>query len=313
MERQPTRIAVLAAFLAVYLIWGSTYLAIRVTLESLPPFLTSAARFMAAGALMAAWAWLRGAPLPTLSQWRAAFLVGGLLLLGGNGGVVFAVSRIPSGVVAVLVATVPLWFAMMDRRERTPLAPLALGFLGIVLLVGPSALGLGDLDPLGVAVVLLGSVCWAAGSLKSRSAGLPADPAMATGLQMLAGGALLAGAGLAAGEGALPVDPTPRALLAVLYLVVFGSLVGFSAYVWLLRHVPTRYVGTYAYVNPVIAVLLGWSFAGETLASTDLVAIGVVLASVVLLVTGRREPSAETTRPPEWLRRGRLRSAQDAA
>lgn len=313
MERQPTRFAIVAAFLAVYLIWGSTYLAIRVTVETLPPFLTSAARFLAAGALMAGWAWFRGAPLPTASQWRAAFLVGGLLLLGGNGGVVFAVSRIPSGVVAVLVATVPLWFAILDRRERTPLAPLALGFLGIVLLVGPSALGVGDLDPLGAVVVLLGSVCWAAGSLKSRTAGLPADPTMATGLQMLAGGALLAGAGLAAGEAPFPLDISPRALLAVVYLVVFGSLVGFSAYVWLLRHVPTRYVGTYAYVNPVIAVLLGWAFAGETLATMDMVAIGVVLTSVVLLVAGRREASAGAARPMAWLRRGRLPSVRGAA
>lgn len=304
--QSPNRLTVILAFAAIYLIWGSTYLAILYAVESLPPFLMAGLRFLAAGAAMFLWARFRGVPAPSAANWRSAVVVGGLLLLGGNGGVVWAEQTIPSWLAAVMVSTVPLWLALLDRKEATPLGPVALGFLGIVLLVAPAALGSSDeIHLLGALVVLASAGSWALGSLYSRTAPLPASPILATGMQMLGGGALLTIVGLSLGEHVhlATVTPTPRSLWALAYLSVFGSIVAFTAYVWLMRHVPTRQVATYAYVNPVVALLLGWAFAGETLTVLNLVAVAVILAAVVLLMRGPAPLAAAPLRPMQWLRR----------
>ncbi len=285
----------LAAFAAIYIIWGSTYLAIRFAIETLPAFLMAGARFVIAGTALYAWSRLRGAPRPTVHNWGAGAIVGGLLLLGGNGAVVWAEHRIPSGVAALLAGIVPLWIVLLDwlrprgRRPRSMVfAGLGLGLGGIVILVGPGQLGGGHVDPVATLAMVLGTFLWALGSLYSRRAPLPASPLMSTALQMLSGGALLL---LAAGLGGEwgqfnPAAVSARSALACSYLVVFGSLVAYSAYSWLLRVAPAARVATYAYVNPVVAVLLGWALAGEPLSARTLLAGTVIVTAVVLISRG---------------------------
>lgn len=301
---RPSRLQVASAFAAVYVLWGSTYLAIKFALESLPPFWMASSRFLIAGALLYVWARRRGEPKPTRIHWRSAVVVGGLLLLGGNGGVVFAEQRVPSGLAALLVATVPLWMVMLDGAgrgwRRPPLQVLlgvALGLAGVALLVGPGHFAGGHgVDPLGAGVLLLGALCWATGSLYSRRAPLPSSPLLGTAMEMLGGGACLAVAGLLSGEWHRLdlAAASPRSLLAVAYLVIFGSLVGFTAYVWLLRVCTPPLVATYAYVNPVVAVFLGWAFAGEPVTGRTLLAAAVIVGAVVLITTYRARPQAVT-------------------
>jgi drug/metabolite transporter (DMT)-like permease len=298
-ESRPSRLSIAAAFAAVYLVWGSTYLAIRFAIETLPPFLMAGVRFLTAGAILYLWARWRGAPAPEPRHWRPAAIVGGFLLLGGNGGVVWAEQRVASGLAALLVATVPLWivlFSALGPGGRRPgarvLVGVALGLVGMALLVGPGEIAGGPgADPLGAAVLVLASVSWAIGSLYSRRAPLPSSPLVATAMEMLAGGALLVLAGLASGEAARLdlAAASPRSLLAFGYLVALGSLVGFTAYVWLLRVAAPARVATYAYVNPVVAVLLGWALAGEPLTPRILVAAAVIVAAVVAITTAGTE------------------------
>lgn len=291
-SRQRFRIA--SAFAAVYVIWGSTYLAIRFAIETLPPFLMAASRFLVAGGALYAWTRLRGEPAPTFSHWRSAMIIGGLLLLVGNGGVTWAEQLVPSGITALLIGTVPLWFALQDwlwhsktRPDGRMLAGLAIGFIGVILLIGPGELlGGHTVNFAGVAVLMLSTIAWSGGSLYSRTAPLPSSPLLATAMEMLCGGALLTIVGLAAGEFARvdPAEVSMRSGLSLLYLMMFGSLVAFSAYVWLLRVVDASRVATYAYVNPVIAVFLGWAFAGEELTLRMLIAAVVIVSAVVLIV-----------------------------
>jgi len=308
-EQAPSRLRVAAAFAAVYVLWGSTYLAIRFTLESLPPFAMAASRFLIAGTLLFAWARWRGAPAPKAVHWRSATIVGVLMLLGGNGGVVWAEQRVPSGLAALLVATVPLWMVMLDgagrgwRRPPTQvLLGVAAGLAGVAMLVGPGRFAGGHgVDPLGAAVLIFASLCWTAGSLYSRRAALPASPLVATAMEMLGGGAGLAVAGLVAGDWQRLdlAAATPRSLLAVGYLIVFGSLVGFTAYVWLLRVSTPPLVATYAYVNPVVAVVLGWAFAGEPVSARTLIAAAIIVGAVMLITTYRAKPApASAATPP---------------
>jgi drug/metabolite transporter (DMT)-like permease len=299
---RPSRLRLVAAFGAVYLLWGSTYIAIRFALETLPPFWMAASRFLLAGTLLYLFARRRGAAAPEPRHWRSALVVGGLLLLGGNGGVVWAEQRVPSGLAALLVATVPLWMVTLDgvgRGWRRPpgqvLVGVGMGLAGVALLVGPARFaGGGGVDPLGAAVLLLASLSWTAGSLYSRRAPLPASPLLGTAMEMLGGGACLVVAGLVAGEWSRLdlAAASPRSLLAVAYLVVFGSLVGFTAYVWLLRVSTPPLVATYAYVNPVVAVFLGWAFANEPVTVRTLVAAGVIVGAVMLITTYRARPQA---------------------
>ncbi|MCW5891488.1 MAG: EamA family transporter [bacterium] len=288
-----------AALGVVYVVWGSTYLAIHVALETLPSFLGAGTRFLVAGGILYAWARWRGGARerPGPRQWRATAIVGGALLGGGNGGVVWAQHYIPSGVAALLVAVMPVWMALAARvlqdeplRPRTVLG-LGLGVAGIALLAGP--VDTGGVHPLGVVVCTLASISWAVGSVWSRRAPLPPRAALATGMEMLAGGALLLVVGVLAGE-PLRMDlaaASTRSWLALGYLVVFGSLLAFSCYVWLLGHAPTSLIGTYAFVNPVVAVLLGWAILGEPITPRMLVAGAVILGAVALIVSQARTPA----------------------
>ncbi len=293
--RSGLRWRVVAAFAAIYGIWGSTYLAIRFAIETVPPFLMAGARFTVAGTVLYAWARQRGAPRPTGANWAAGAAVGALLLVGGNGGLVWAEQRIPSGLAALLAGLVPLWIVLLDwlrpggvRPGGVVVAGLAFGFAGMALLVGPGNLiGGQQVDAVGALVVALATLLWAAGSLYSRRAALPASPLLATSLEMLAGGALLLLAAAITGEAARfhPGAVSLRSLLACGYLIVFGSLVGFTAYGWLLREVPAARVSTYAYVNPVVAVVLGWALAGEPLSGRTLAAAAIIVTGVVLITT----------------------------
>lgn len=291
-----------AALAVVYVVWGSTYLGIELAVRTLPPFLMLAARFLLAGGFLFAWSLARAhrpRRLPSLREWRAALVVGAALLLVGNGAVAWAEDRgVETGTAALIIASVPLWLALLDRvlyRQRLGAGAavgLVAGFGGVALLVAPAG---GNSDWLGELSLLGGAALWALGSLYSRRAPSP-SPLLGAAMQMLAGGALLALLGAATGEvGALRSGAVSFASLAgFAYLVVFGSLLGFTAYVWLLRTAPTSLVGTYAYVNPVVAVLLGTVLLDEALSWRMLAGGGVVLAAVVLLVT-RPGPRAGRT------------------
>ena len=306
--RAAARTRVLAAFAAVYVIWGSTYLAIRFAIETLPPLLMAGARFLVSGAILYEWAmWRPGSgartTLPSALEWGWGAVVGALLLLGGNGGVVWAEQRVPSGIVALIVAVVPIWMVLLDwwrpgGRRPTALvaAGLATGFVGLVVLIGLPGRGTGGGPPGGVnlasaGIAVLGSLSWAAGSIISKTPGrLPRSAVLATAIEMLAGGAFLLAFGLLAGEGArlALADVTLRSALAWTYLVLFGSLVGFTAYIWLLGHVSAARASTYAYVNPVVAVFLGWLLAGEPVTARTLVGAAIIVGAVVLITVGKK-------------------------
>lgn len=291
------RVLVLAAFAAVYLIWGSTYLGIRYALQTMPPFLMAGSRFIVAGAALTLWARASGAARPTSTQLRSACVVGALLFLGGNGGVVWAEQYLPSGVAALTVATEPLWIVVLNwarsggaRPARGVIVGLLIGFAGVWLLVESttSAGGARDSRALIATVAVMGaSVSWAVGSLYSTRAALHASPLLSAGIQMLAGGAMLAVAGTLTGEWKTfnPAGVSSVSLFSWLYLVVCGSVVAFTAYSWLLRVAAPARVATYAYVNPLIAVLLGWALAGEALTTRIVLAAMVITASVIVIVT----------------------------
>src|SRR6059058_4838589 len=289
------------AFLSIYTIWGSTYLAIRFAIETFPPFLMAAIRFLIAGGLLYAWMRLRGAPRPTRANWKAATIIGGLLLLGGNGGVTKAEQVIPSGLTAVLITIVPIWMALLELLQKNRVVPtpqvvlgLVLGFGGVILLVGPGDLAGGGLNPLWVGVLLFASLSWAIGSVYSRKASLPRTPLLGSGMEMLAGGILLLVASLISLEwvGFQPSNLSVLSLVSFIYLIVFGSLIGFSSYVWLLTKTTTARVSTYAYVNPVVAVFLGYFLAGEQLTLRTLLASSVIVIAVVVITTFKSRRTA---------------------
>jgi len=298
-----------AALVTVYLVWGSTYLAIAVANRSLPPLLMLSARFLIAGALLYGWSLRSGdvaAERPGKRQWLSAAAVGALLLVVDTGGIAWAEQRVASGVAALLVASVPLFIALLDRAffgiklGFGAAAGIATGLLGVGLLVGPSA----KIDALGAGVILVGAFSWAAGSVYSRVAPLPRRPLLSAAMQMLCAGVLLAVAGLAMGEGSrIRLGAVSAAsLAAVAFLIVFGSLVAFTAYTWLLKNASASLLSTYAYVNPAVAVFLGWALVGEHVGSKEIAAGVVILSSVALLVFGRdarvvAEPTAESLAP----------------
>jgi drug/metabolite transporter (DMT)-like permease len=295
----PPVVRLVAAFGAIYVIWGSTYLAIRFAIETMPPFTMAGLRFLVAGVLLLGWARVRGVPAPTRAQLRDGAVVGALLLLGGNGAVVWAEQWVPSGLVALLVATVPLFMVLLDWLWGGAVRPglglwagLIWGLIGVAFLVGGEEMGGGGGRQLaGGLVVLFGALSWATGSIYSRTARLPAAPRMATSLQMLWGGTFLLAAGALLGEWSRwdPGATTLRSWLALSYLIVFGSLVAFAAYVWLLTVTTAARVSTYAYVNPVVALLLGWALADERLTDRTGVAAAIILSAVVMLnVLGAR-------------------------
>jgi drug/metabolite transporter (DMT)-like permease len=296
------RAKIVLAFAAIYLIWGSTYLAIRFAIETLPPFLMAGARFVTAGVILYAVARARGAGRPSRVHWFTAFVVGSLLLLGGNGGVVWAEQRVPSGVAALLVALVPCWMVLMDwlRPSGSRPAPqvfigLVLGILGLAWLVGPDAImGGGRVDLVGALVLGIASLSWAAGSIYSRHSPSASSPLLSIGMQQFAGGVSLLVFGLLVGEaGRLDLAAvSTRSLLAFLYLIAFGSIIGFSAYMWLLRVSTPARVSTYAYVNPIVAVVLGWALAGEPLTARIAVAAAVIVTGVALITLTPKKRNA---------------------
>lgn len=286
-----------AALAVIYVVWGSTYLAIRVTIETIPPMLGASFRFLVAGSILYAFSIRRGdrdGDRPRLPQWRSAAIIGGLLFLGGNGAVVWAEQHIPSGVAALIVATVPLWMALLgyvalkDRLPPIAVAGLVVGFAGTALLIRPS--GDGAVDVLGALTVVGGSASWAIGSLYSRRAPLPARPLVSASMQLLCGGAILGVVGLAGGEASrIEFSSFSRSsVLALCYLIAFGTLAAFPCYAWLIRTAPTSIVSTYAYVNPVVAVALGWAIADERVEPITIIAGAIIVAAVAMIVTGRR-------------------------
>jgi drug/metabolite transporter (DMT)-like permease len=290
----PSNLAIWAALIAVYIVWGSTYLAIFFVVETIPPFLSAGTRFLVAGGVLYAFQRLRGDPAPARFEWRSAAIVGLLLLVGGNGGLVWAEQRVPSGIAALLIASVPLWMAILDalrpggrRPDRWVILGVISGFAGIVILIGPAGMtgSVGQVDPVGGVVLILAAFLWALGSIYNRGAKLPSSPLLGTGMEMLAGGVGLFILATISGEWSR-LDLTTistRSWLGLVYLIVIGSWVGFASYTWLLRVAPTMLVSTYAYVNPLVAIFLGSLLAGEELTPRVLVAATIIIGSVVLI------------------------------
>src|SRR6476469_8882178 len=286
--------------LVLYVVWGSTYLGIAIAVDTIPPFLMAAARFLLAGAILLAWSVAREGRSfirPTRREWRDSAIVGALLLGGGNGLVAFGEQTVPSGIAALLVGRMPVWVAILggiflgDRLPRLAVIGIAIGFAGVAILVGPSALGgSGTLDPVGLAACLLAPIAWAGGSLfASRRASLPGRPLVATGLQMVLGGLVLGVMATLSGEfGTFDATAVTRdSLIAFAYLTVIGSILAFTVYGWMLRAAPLPLVATYAYVNPVVAVILGWLVLGEAIEPRTVLAGGVIIFAVALIVTAR--------------------------
>ncbi|PZR72988.1 MAG: hypothetical protein DLM73_11825 [Chthoniobacterales bacterium] len=310
MAAPPKKTAIILAFAALYLIWGSTYLGILFAIRSIPPLLMAGTRFLLAGLILYFGARLSGAARSKPIEWRTALIVGACLLLGGNGGVTLAEQYVPSGLAALLVATVPLYiallswlFGMSERPGPMKVLGLAGGFIGVGVLIGPalrfSANGESPRAWIGMSILLFSSLIWSAGSLYSRSARQASSPFLAAGQQMLCGGGLLLIAGVATGE-LRHFDPrqiTMVSLGAFAYLVLIGGIIGYVSYAWLLRHCDPAKVATYAYVNPIVAILLGTAFAGETLSLRTLVGAGLIISSVAVVIMAQQMKAKDSPVP----------------
>ena len=293
--RQPTRLAILLAFAVLYLIWGSTYLGIRLAIDSIPPFLMAGSRYLTAGLILYLIARARGATRPPAITWRSSLIVGGFLLLGGNGGVTVSEKYIDTGLAAVIVATVPIYIVLLSwasgsaPRPSVPvLIGLAGGFLGVGILMAPS-LHFSTSETrhpgIGMLILLFASLLWSIGSLYSRGAKNADSPFLAAGQQMICGGVLLLLAGFITREQFHPDSVTAHSVWAWVYLVLIGAIIGFTAYIYLLRHCDPAKVATYAYVNPIVAVILGALFAGEHLTSRTIMAAALIIGSVAIVIT----------------------------
>jgi drug/metabolite transporter (DMT)-like permease len=290
----------------VYILWGSTYLGIKYAIDTIPPILMGSVRFIIAGGVLYLLAIrtgdTRGDRLGS-RQWIAALVIGGLMLVGGNGGVILAEQYAPTGVVALLVATAPLWMAVIDRvvfGRRLPalvIVGLVVGFGGVAFLIGSP--GAGHINLFGAALALAAPLCWATGSVFTRHVKLPSRPLVAAAMEMLWAGLLFGIASILTGElGRVHWQHvSTTSIVALLYLIVFGSLIGFSAYVWLLRSAPLSLVSTYAYVNPVVAVILGAIFVGEAITARLVIAGGIIIAAVALIVVARSRAASEPRVP----------------
>ena len=286
------KVRLIVAFACVYLIWGSTYLAIRIAIETLPPFLMAGVRFLVAGAILAAWARLRGAAWPTAAEWRTAAIVGALLLIGGNGGVVWAEQTVPSSLAALIVAAVPIVTVALDwlrpggpRPGNTTILGLVTGFAGVAILVNPFAQDGARVDPVGAVALLLATVTWSAGTIYGRAAQTARAPLMAAGANMLMGGAGLLLLGFGIGElPRLHLDAVSlRSWLALLYLTLIGAVVGFTAFFYLMVNTTPAKSTTYAYVNPVVALVLGATLMDEPFTPRILLATVIIIAGVVMI------------------------------
>lgn len=287
------KIRIAAAMLAIYLVWGSTYLAIRFAVQTIPPFIMAGTRYLIPGILLLVWRRLAGDHAPTRKQWIAGSIVGLFLLLGGNGLVSWAEQRVDSGVAALIIGTAPIWMVIFDAvlARKWPrwqvIVGLLAGFGGILLLVGPDSLfgGHPRYDLVGLGILMLAALFWSIGSIYSRDADLPRSPLLGTGVEMLAGSAGLYLTSLVSGEWKTfnITAISQLSLLGLLYLILFGTLVGFVAYTWLLRNAPISLVSTYAYVNPLVAILLGNWLAQESLNWHIVLSAMIIIGSVVLI------------------------------
>ena len=287
------------ALLALYIVWGSTYLAIRFAVETIPPFFHASLRFLISGAILYIWRRAAGDGKPTLGNWKSTAIVGTFLLLGGNGLVGLAEKSVPSGIAALLITTSPFWLVLFEslraggnRPNLLSIVGLLIGFSGVFLLIGPTefAGAQHQFDSFGVTLLLIAPVLWSLGSIYARGADMPKSTLMSTGMQMLAGSVSLFIVSVVTGElngfslGQISTD----SWWALIYLITFGSLVGFVAYGWLLQNAPVSLFSTYAYVNPVVAVLLGSIFADEVLNARIAVASAIIIGSVVFINYARQ-------------------------
>ena len=298
---------VVVAFAAVYIVWGSTYLAIRIGLESFPPLILAGLRHLTAGLILYPFFRKQSGSPPTALNWRTTLVTGLLLLFAGNGGVSWAEQSVPSGVTALLVATVSLWLVTLDWLRPGGMKPvpkvvlgLLLGFAGLAILVGPAQLGgSGRVDLRGAAILVFASLAWACGSLYAKHGKMPSSPMLGVAMQSLAGGAILLIVGALTGEfrnfhfGAVSL----RSWLALVYLIAFGSGIGFSAYIYILHKSTPARVGTYAFVNPVVALFLGWLIAGEAITLRTVLAAAVILTAVVLVISAPHRLPDRTPEP----------------
>ncbi|MGB9975995.1 drug/metabolite exporter YedA [Thermovenabulum sp.] len=289
---------VLIALFSVYLFWGGTYLGIKFAIETIPPFIMAGTRFLLAGLILYFWSLLSGYNNPTRKQWFSAGIIGTQLLFFGNGFVVLAEQLVPSGIAATIIATVPLWIILLEwlwKKQKSPnkgvILGIILGFAGILILVTNSS-GTPDknnINPLGVALLLFASFSWSLGSLSSRTVDQPRSPLLFTAMQMIVGGILLFLASILKGEWAHfnIFDLSFRSFLSLLYLIIFGSIVAYNAYIWLLKNADSALVSTYAFVNPIVAVFIGWLIAGEQLTVNTLIATIIIILSVIIITIFR--------------------------
>lgn len=298
----PSRSALVLAFASIYLLWGSTYLGIRVAVETMPPFLMAGARFLTAGVLLFTFLKLRGAAWPTLQQWRANAIIGAFLLVSGNGFVVWAELNVPSGITALLVGVTPLFIVLTEwiwpggsRPGGVTAGALLLGFAGTVWLVAPwETTTQGAINPAGALAVVAACISWSIGSIYARHSRHGMDPFVASSLQLFSGGAGLMVVALLHGDfGRFDFAAiSARSWTAFAHLVIAGSIIGFSTFVWLMKHSTPARVATYAYVNPIVAVFLGWIILGEPISSRTLVASAIIVTAVVII-------TRQTTRVPK--------------
>ncbi|MDP2303313.1 MAG: EamA family transporter [Ignavibacteria bacterium] len=295
MKTRSSTLKLILAFAAVYIIWGSTYLGIRIAIESIPPFLMAGTRFVIAGSILYIIARIKSNEKLTLIHWRSGLIIGGLLLLGGNGGVVWAEQFVPSGLTALLVSTVPIWIIIMNwmlpNGEKITLKTVIgvfLGFIGLFLLVNPHDLTKsGGVDLIGAGVLLFATFTWAIGSIYSNHAVLPKSKIMTVAIEMISGGILLLIFSFITGDvSKFSIEEvSTRSVLSLIYLIIFGSIIAFTAYMWLLGAAGPSKATTYAYVNPVVALLLGWFFVDEIITMEIVIAMVIILSAVALINT----------------------------
>lgn len=289
-EGHPSRAKIIAAYAAIYIIWGSTYLFIKYAIATIPSFSLGAARFTVAGLALFAWALLRSDVRPNALQWKHALIMGFLMLGIGNGAVVWAEHRVPSGITALIVAIVPLFVVLVDwirpggvRPHARVLIGVLIGLAGLAMLIGPGLTGGGEVDIMGALVLLFGSLTWSIGTVFGKHASVTKYPPLNSAMQLMSGALSLIVFSLVAGEHFQPSHIDTMGWISLLYLATFGSIIAFSAYSWLMRVSNPAMISTYAYVNPVVAMLLGWLFADERLSVRTLVAAAIVLAGVAMI------------------------------
>lgn len=292
------QIYIVIALLSLYIFWGGTYLGMKIAIETLPPFIMAGIRFLLAGAILYIWARASGAERPKKVHWKSAGIIGALLLLGGNGVVAWAEQLIPSGIAALLVATVPLWIIILnwlskseEKPNRVIVIGILFGFAGIaVLVLQPGGMTTDtEIHWIGIIALLFATLSWSIGSLYSRKSNLPESHLLSIAMQMLVGGGLLLIASFFLGEWSNfnLTNITTRSYVAMGYLILFGSIIAYNAYLWLLKNAESAWVSTYAFVNPIIAVLLGWALAGEQLTINSLIATAIIITAVVIITVFR--------------------------